>query len=385
MNLQSALALLGLAVLAYVLIFSYIRTHRKFAKYVTYYQRLNRSFARFKLWINPQDRSRTIQREASLISASEFRLEPSPDSETEPHIVPNKRRSSNDGFFARYPIETDTDFQRLLKIDYWVRLPGEELVTCKEVMSLYRNYELDLEYPHRVHGLSYPGNIWLDLEEALITDRFYDLIVSSQIVDRRGPVSNSGLTKTNNLVFELSEKFDRKLQFDMTVEDALSEARLLDRFCKLYDLLVSVNVVAKEETEFSGEDIQSAAHRAQMEQGNMGMFHFVDAVSGVSRFTMANRFEPGSLDVVELRDFSTRGLILYMSLPLAHEPLTVFDEMISAAQYITSELSGELQDPSGSVIDEKQLENIRQQLINIGEVFHRVAITPGSEEALRLF
>jgi len=59
--------------------------------------------------------------------------------------------------------------------------------------------------------------------------------------------------------------------------------------------------------------------------------------------------------------------------------------MISAAQYITSELSGELQDPSGSVIDEKQLENIRQQLINIGEVFHRVGITPGSEEALRLF
>ena len=54
-------------------------------------------------------------------------------------------------------------------------------------------------------------------------------------------------------------------------------------------------------------------------------------------------------------------------------------------QYIASELSGSLQDPEGGLMDQKACEKIRQQVNNIGEVFHRVGILPGSDEAFRLF
>ena len=100
---------------------------------------------------------------------------------------------------------------------------------------------------------------------------------------------------------------------------------------------------------------------------------------------MANRFEPGNFDLTALKTFSTRGLTLFMSMPRVPDPLSVFDEMIAVAQYAASELSGELRDPDGGKIGESGVEKIRQQVTDIGELFHRVGIVPGSEEALRLF
>jgi FtsZ-interacting cell division protein ZipA len=86
-----------------------------------------------------------------------------------------------------------------------------------------------------------------------------------------------------------------------------------------------------------------------------------------------------------VKEVSTTGLILFMSIPLVSDPLNVFDKMISVAQYVASELSGDLQDPDAGVIDYKGVEKIRKQVISIGEAFHRVGILPGSDEALRLF
>ena len=59
--------------------------------------------------------------------------------------------------------------------------------------------------------------------------------------------------------------------------------------------------------------------------------------------------------------------------------------MIAVAQYVASELSGELCDPDGGEISESGVATIRQQVTDVGELFHRVGIVPGSEEALRLF
>ena len=73
------------------------------------------------------------------------------------------------------------------------------------------------------------------------------------------------------------------------------------------------------------------------------------------------------------------------SMPHVPDPLAVFDEMIAVAQYAASELSGELRDPDGGKIGESGVEKIRQQVTDIEELFHRVGIVPGSEEALRLF
>ena len=385
MSLQLALMLLGLAALGLVLLFSYTRGRIKVLDRLSRFPRVMRLFGRFGSWVRKEPRARAVQREPSLVSASEFHLDPVPEAGGENAAGLDNQRSVDEGRFTPVTAEFDDDLGWPLKIDYWARVPGSEPITCHDVLSVYRRHELDLEHPHLIHGRSYPSNVWVDLEEASSADRFSDLVVSVQMVDRRGPVTESELTRTNSLVYELAEELNRKFQFDMTVEEAIDQALRLDHFCQRHDVLVIVNIAAQEGSEFAGNDIQRIAERSRMQIGDMGMFHFLDPRTGHSRFTMANRFEPGNFDLTALKTFSTRGLTLFMSMPRVPDPLAVFDEMIAVAQYAASELSGELRDPDGGKIGESGVEKIRQQVTDIGELFHRVGIVPGSEEALRLF
>ena len=146
-----------------------------------------------------------------------------------------------------------------------------------------------------------------------------------------------------------------------------------------------MNVAAQEGSNFSGTDIQRIAERSHMKFGEKGMFQFLDPRTSNSCFTMANRFEPGTFDSDALETLSTCGLTLFMSVPRVPDPLAVFDKMISVAQYAASELSGELRDPDDGVIGNRELQKIRQQVADLGDHFHRAGITPGSDDALRLF
>jgi hypothetical protein len=382
MSLQLALMLLGVVALGLVLLFSYTRGRIKVLKY---FPRMMGLFGRLGAWRRKKPPARVVQREPSLVPASEFHLDPVPEAGSEHTVHSENQRSVDKSRFTLAAEEVDDDLNWPFKIDYWARVPGSEPVTCHDVLLVYRRYELDLEHPHLIHGRRYPSNVWVDLEEASSADRFSDLVVSVQMVNRRGPVTESELTRTNNLVYELAEELNRKFQFDMTVEEALDQALRLDHFCDRHDVLVIVNIAAEEGSEFAGNDIQRISERSGMQIGDMGMFHFLDPRTGHNRFTMANRFEPGSFDSATLETFSTRGLTLFMSIPRVPNPLAVFDEMIAVAQYSASELSGEMRDPDGDKIGESGVEKIRQQIIDIDELFNRAGIAPGSEEALRLF
>ena len=385
MSFQLALMLLGLLTLGLVLLFSYTRGRITVLSSLSRSPRIMGLFGRLGPWVRKDTRVRAVQREPSLVSANEFHLDPAPEAGGANSARFENQRSVDDRRFTPVTAEFGDDLGWPLKIDYWARVPGSEPVACHDVLSVYRRYELDLEHPHLIHGRSYPSNVWVDLEEASSADRFSDLVVSVQMVDRRGSITESELTRTNSLVYELAEELNRKFQFDMTVEEAVDQALRLDHFCQQHDVLVIVNIAAQEGSEFVGNDIKRIAERSRMQIGDMGMFHFLDPRTGHSRFAMANRFEPGSFDPSTLETFSTRGLTLFMSIPRVSDPITVYDEMIAVARYAASELSGEMRDPDGGEIGESGVKKIRQQVTDIGELFHRVGIVPGSEEALRLF
>ncbi len=385
MSLQLALLLLGLVALGLVVLFSYTRGRIKVLDCLSRFPQIMELFGRLGVWKRKEPRARAVQREPSLVSASEFHLDPAPEEGAEIATRLQNERPIHERRFAPVTTEFSDDLGWPLKIDYWARVPGPEPVTCHDVLLVYRRHELDLMHPHLIHGRSYPSNVWVNLEEASSADRFSDVVVSVQMVDRRGPVTESELTRTNSLVYELAEKLNRKFQFDMTVEEAIDQAVRLDHFCQRHDVLVIVNIAAQEGSEFAGNDIQRISERSRMQIGEMGMFHFLDPRTGHNRFTLANRFEPGSFDPAALKTFSTRGLTLFMSIPRVSDPLAVFDEMIAVAQYAASELSGQLRDPDDGEIGESGVQKIRQQVTDIEELFHRVGIVPGSEAALRLF
>ena len=385
MSLHLALLLLGVVTLGLVLFFSYTWGHIKFFDNFSRFLRKTRLSGNLGLSVKKDPQSRSMQREPSLVPASEFHLDRHPEvgGETSTHL--ENHCSIDDSSFLSVAEELDQDPIGSLKIDYWARVPGSVPVTCHDVLSVYRRHELDLEHHHLIHGRSYPSNVWIDLEQASSTERFSDIVVSVQMVNRYGPINESELTRTNSLVFELAEELNRKFQFDMTVEEAVGQALRLDRFCQRYDVLVILNIAAQEGSEFAGNEIQRIAERSHMQIGASGMFHFLDPKINQSRFTMANCFEPGNFNPDGLKKFSTRGLTLFMSVPRVDNPLTVFDEMIAVAQYAATELMGELRDPDGGKIGESDIQKIRQQVTDIDELFHRVGIVPGSEEALRLF
>ena len=200
MSLQLALLLLGLAALGLVVLFSYTRGRTKVLDCLSRFPRIMELFGRLGIWARKEPRARAVQREPSLVSAGEFHLDPAPEEGAEIASRLENERSIDDSRFTPVTTEFSNDLGWPLKIDYWARVPGPEPVTCHDVLLVYRRYELDLVHPHLIHGRRYPSNVWVDLEEASSADRFSDVVVSVQMVDRRGPVTESELTRTNSLV-----------------------------------------------------------------------------------------------------------------------------------------------------------------------------------------
>ena len=385
MSLQLALIVLGIATIFVVVMFSYAK-QRGYLFNSLISSRVPVTFLHLlKTWVALPKKNVSGGLKSALISAIDFRLDPDPTKSTKTLEDKQPRRPINLRQHRAYTSKANKEYQRILKSDYWARLSGSELAQSHDVLAIYRTHEVDLIHPHRIHGLIYPGNQWIDLEDSTPSDRFYDLIVSAQIVDRNGPINESELTRTNNLVYELSERFNRKLQFDMTMEGALDEAKLLDKFCQQYDVLVIFNIVASKDQQFLGKDLHRLATISNMTVDDMGLFRLLEPESSEIWFTMANQFEPGFFPSSKLEEFATTGLFLFMNLPLVSRPIEALDKMYSTAKLMSLELSGTIKTLDGADIDTNEIDKIRQQIIEIADVFHRVGILPGSEVALRLF
>ena len=76
---------------------------------------------------------------------------------------------------------------------------------------------------------------------------------------------------------------------------------------------------------------------------------------------------------------------MFMSIPRCTEPSKSFGEMLSVAEYLASELNGSLADPDSRRLSPAHLALIQRQVRGVGEAMKRLGVTPGAEEALRLF
>ncbi|MEK7796324.1 MAG: cell division protein ZipA C-terminal FtsZ-binding domain-containing protein [Pseudomonadota bacterium] len=97
-------------------------------------------------------------------------------------------------------------------------------------------------------------------------------------------------------------------------------------------------------------------------------------------FVSAGRFQPECLD-----SFETKGLALFMSVPCAHHPASVFVKMVTAAKVLCEVLGGELQDQDKKPLSDKGLVIIRRQVEEIDKRMTEYGVVPGSRTALRLF
>lgn len=87
--------------------------------------------------------------------------------------------------------------------------------------------------------------------------------------------------------------------------------------------------------------------------GDMDLFHRHQNSSGQGEilFSLANMFNPGTFDIDQMEQVTTRGLTIFMTLPNAAEPLQTFNMMHNAAKKIADEFGANVLDDQRRPLD----------------------------------
>ena len=134
-----------------------------------------------------------------------------------------------------------------------------------------------------------------------------------------------------------------------------------------------LNVVARDEPGFSGEDVLHILLACDLRFGDMDFFHRHEqsAGRGPIQFSVANMMKPGVFDIDKMSELRTRGLMFFVTLPGPEDMLQAFDYMYETARTVAKNLNGDVLDETRSAITRQSLEHMRQQ---IRELERRVAM-----------
>ncbi len=287
-------------------------------------------------------------------------------------------------------------------LDFILSLPGEGPVERDTALGIFKQHEYRLDKPRHLYGKHYSatapgivlppssmksrGALWSDLARDPPSTRYSDLAVAIQIFDSRGPIDESELNTFSQVGLKLADALQRPTKFSLTFEETLKRARELQVLSEAYDVIAGINVLARGEP-FRGRAIEQAAERAGLKFGARNIFHMKSDLTPGCRhlFSMANLFQPGDFNPRAWDSLDTRGLALFMSVPCAHHPASVFVKMVTAAKVVAEALGGELRDQDGKPLTDKGLAIIRRQIEEIDKRMTEYGIIPGSRTALRLF
>jgi len=273
------------------------------------------------------------------------------------------------------------------KIDFIVHLPGKRPVRRNKALGIFKQNEYVLEKPRGLYGRRFGTNYWSNLQYDPEYTEYGDLALAIQLVDDKGTIDESELNTFMQLGLKLADTLQRPTKLPLAFEQAVERARMLQQFCDTYDVIAGINVVSRDTDGFRGRDIEQAARQLGMQFGAMSIFHMKSDHSPGCRhlFSMANLYQPGDFDSDNWDQFRTQGLTLFMSVPCAHQPVAVFDQMVVTAKGLCEVLGGKLQDQERRPLTEKGLAVIRAQIKDIVDSMRDQGIVPGSETALRLF
>ncbi|MGL6121460.1 MAG: cell division protein ZipA, partial [Shewanella sp.] len=139
------------------------------------------------------------------------------------------------------------------------------------------------------------------------------------------------------------------------VEDDLADPR---------DVLV-LHVVAKEGLQLNGAELLPCFLTLNFKYGDMNIFHrHVDnAGNGKVLFSIANMLKPGVFDPDNMEQFSTQGVVFFMTLPCYGDALMNFSIMLNSARQLAEDIDAVVLDgqrqPWGEFTKQDYLQRIR--------------------------
>ena len=137
------------------------------------------------------------------------------------------------------------------------------------------------------------------------------------------------------------------------------------RTCPVDEVLI-INVIARDESGFKGPALLQNILESGLRFGDMDIFHRHESMAGNGEilFSMANAVKPGTFDLDDIDNFSTRAVSFFLGLPGPRHPKQAFDVMVAAARKLAHELNGELKDEQRSVLTAQTIEHYRQRIID---------------------
>jgi len=264
-------------------------------------------------------------------------------------------------------------------IEYRIQVKGDGILSgvFSDAVAQSRNLG------KQVRWMGYPvnGDGWEELR--LWSDIHYrEIVVSIQLADRNGSVSEQELTALCTLVRDAAQPHSLRVICDDFVS-ALERARVLDLFCVDIDVLIGLNVVARGEETLPMQHVRQEAELAGMLLAPDGTYQLQDR-RGEILFSLCNH-ESTPFSRESLDSFSTRGVTLLFDVPRVPDGLKIFDNMVALGRKLAHEVSGLLVDDNLRPLTDTGIERIRQQLAQIYGRMETRGISAGSDLALRLF
>jgi cell division protein ZipA len=130
-----------------------------------------------------------------------------------------------------------------------------------------------------------------------------------------------------------------------------------------YSEVLVINVMARPNTEFHGDEMLQVLLSAGLRFGEMSIFHrYADRRAGPVLFSVANALNPGTFDLNRISEFSTQGLCFFMTLLNVASNMIAFDQMLATARHVQAALDAELKDDNRSVMTAQTVEYYRQRV-----------------------
>lgn len=126
----------------------------------------------------------------------------------------------------------------------------------------------------------------------------------------------------------------------------------------------SLNVIARADQGFAGDDILRLLLGCGLRFGDMDFFHLSEAQGGTPtiQFSVANMMQPGVFDLENMDELSTQGLMFFLTLPGPHDMARAFDLMLETAHTVAHSLGGDVYDETRSVMTKQHVESLRQSI-----------------------
>ncbi|MCF8197655.1 MAG: cell division protein ZipA C-terminal FtsZ-binding domain-containing protein [Sulfuritalea sp.] len=214
------------------------------------------------------------------------------------------------------------------------------------------------------------------------TGHYREWAVALQLVDRRGPVSESELGRFFDCVQQMAQETGAVPELPSLAE-TLARAGALDEFCAGVDIQFVLHVVEASGGVFAGTKLRGVAEAAGLMLESDGLFRERDA-TGSELFSVANLgAEP--LAAESIKSLATHGLTLSLDVPRVSDGVQAFDHMLATARQLGDRLGGVLVDAQRAPLSDAMIEAIRGKTRELQARMRDGGISPGSPRALRLF